>query len=168
MTKRSLRGQKESRQIAASKFVPYLTDAVLPAARSYLPAGPDARLTASDVERFRCETASEPAIRMAVLGVLRAHASNGAEVGISVTALMVSVLGFAFSLLNTIARPAGWLTAVPVLEAIAILVFASLVIRAAVAAHLRKMIAVTWLGAYQDVLAETPTTTVRRGRFWSR
>lgn len=168
MTKRSQLGRQKSRQLAASKFVPYLTDAVLPAARGYLPAGPDARLTASDVKRFCRETASEPGTRIAVLGVLRAHASNGAEVGISVTALMVSVLGFAFSLLNTIARPAGWLTVVPILEAIAVFVFASLVIRAAVAAHFRKMIAVTWLGAYQDALAERPLPTATLARFWSR
>lgn len=57
---------------------------------------------------------------MAVLGVLRAHGANGAEVGISVAALLISALGLAFNLLKVAARSDGWLQVVPILEAVAI------------------------------------------------
>lgn len=99
---------------------------------------------------------------MAVLGVLRAHASNGAEVGISLTALMIAVLGFAFGLLNAGTQFGGWLTLIPLLEVIAVIVGVGSIIRAAVAAHIRKMTAVTWLGAYQDALATKASHVSRR------
>lgn len=145
-----------------SRFVPYITDAVLPEAVAYLPTGPESRLTATGVDRFIARTATEPGVRMAVLGVLRAHASNGAEVGISLTALMIAVLGFAFGLLNAGTQFGGWLTLIPLLEVIAVIVGVGSIIRAAVAAHIRKMTAVTWLGAYQDALATQASHVSRR------
>lgn len=155
----------KSPSTVTSRFVPYITDAVLPGAVTYLPDGPAARLTATDVDRFVTDTESEPGVRMAVLGVLRAHASNGAEVGISLTALMIAVLGFAFGQLNGAAQLSGWLAFIPVLEVIAVLVAVGFIIQAAVAAHIRKMTAVTWLGAYQDALASGPSRE-RRGAWW--
>lgn len=140
---------------AASRFVPYITDAVLTEARDHLPHNAESRLTAADVDRFVSETADAPDTRMAVLGVLRAHSSNGAEVGVSVTALLVSVLGVTLNLLSIAAQPDGWWQLIPILEAIGIMVVASLFIRVAVAAHVRKMTAVTWLGAYEDALTRS-------------
>ena len=148
-----------------SRFVPYITEAVLPEAMAYLPSGPATRLTATDVNRFVTGTASEPGVRMAVLGVLRAHASNGAEVGISLTALMIAVLGFAFGLLNAVAEFRGWFALIPLLEVIAVVVAVGFIVRAAVAAHIRKMTAVTWLGAYQDELASEPSRKPRGARW---
>jgi hypothetical protein len=145
-----------------SRFVPYITAAVLPEARPYLPHGPDAALTATDVDRFVTDTAHLPGTRMAVLGVLRAHGANGAEVGISVAALLISALGLAFNLLKVAAQADGWLQAIPILEAVAIVLAASFVIHVAVAAHIRKMTAVTWLGAYQDALAAPVAASSRR------
>lgn len=145
-----------------SRFVPYITAAVLPAARPYLPHGPHAALTAADVDRFVTDTAHSPGTRMAVLGVLRAHGANGAEVGISVAALLISALGLAFNLLKVAARSDGWLQIIPILEAVAIVLAASFIIHVAGAAHIRKMTAVTWLGAYQDALAAPVAATSRR------
>lgn len=138
----------------SSRFVPYITDAVLPEAAAHLPKGPESRLTAAEVERFVADTRARPEVRMAVFGVLRAHASYGAEVGISLMALLVAVLGFALGLLNTVTRYEGWLGLIPVLEVIGVVLALKVVIQAAVAAHIRKMTAVTWLGAYQDALAD--------------
>lgn len=148
-----------------SRFVPYITDAVLPEAIAYLPSSPAARLTARGVNEFVTGTASEPGVRMAVLGTLRAHASNGAEVGISLTALMIAVLGFAFGLLNAVAEFSGWSALIPLLEVSAVVVAVGFIVRAAVAAHIRKMTAVTWLGAYQDALASEPSGE-SRGAWW--
>lgn len=146
--------------------MPYITDAVLPAARPYLPQGPDAALTATDVDRFVSDTAHAPGTRIAVLGVLRAHGANGAEVGISVAALLVSAIGLTFTLLSAAARFNGWLQVIPILEAAAIVLAASFVIHVAVAAHLRKMTAVTWLGAYQDALAGPAAAAATRRRWF--
>ncbi|MDF2915812.1 MAG: hypothetical protein K0S70_29 [Microbacterium sp.] len=151
-----------------SRFVPYITDAVLPEAVTYLPDGPAARLTATDVDRFVTGTEFDPGVRMAVLGVLRAHASNGAEMGISLTALMIAVLGFAFGQLNAASQLSGWLAFVPVLEVIVVLGAVGCIIQAAVAAHIRKMTAVTWLGAYQDALASGPSREPRGARWRAR
>lgn len=150
-----------------SRFVPYVTEAVLPAARDYLPHNPEARLTAADVDHFVSGTADSPDTRMAVIGVLRAHSSNGAEVGLSVAALLVSVLGLALNLLNIAAQPGGWWHLVPILEAVGIMAAASFLVRIAVVAHIRKMTAVTWLGAYQDALSK-PTTEASSRRGWFR
>lgn len=93
-----------------SRYVPYITDAVLPAARDHLPHGTEARLTSKDVARFVSETCDTPDTRIAVLGVLgvlRAEGSNGAEVGLFVATLLVSVLGLALNLLNIAAQQSG-------------------------------------------------------------
>ncbi|WP_336697135.1 hypothetical protein [Curtobacterium sp. USHLN213] len=155
----------KSSTTVTSRFVPYLTDAVLPEAVAYLPNGPAARLTARRVNRFVTGTALEPGVRMAVLGVLRAHASNAAEVGTSLTALMIAVLGFAFGLLNTVAEFSGWFALIPLLEVIAVVITVGFIVQAAVAAHIQKVTAVTWLGAYEDGLANEPSREPR-GAWW--
>lgn len=90
---------------------------------------------------------------MAVLGVLRGHAANGAEVGLAAVALIVSVLGVAFTLLNTTQGGQGWIAFVPVFEAVVVVWFGVAAAKVALAAHVRKMTAVAWLGAYEDALS---------------
>lgn len=97
-----------------------------------------------------------------MLGVLRAHAANGAEVGLAAVALIVSVLGVAFALLNTAQGGHGWIAFVPILEAGVVVWFGVAAAKVALAAHVRKMTATTWLSAYEDAL------TSEKGRPWCR
>lgn len=146
-----------------SKNVPYVSDRVRVAARPFLPTGPDSKLDAAGVVRFVSETDDDPDTRMAVLGVLRTHAANGAEVALSGMALLISVLGVAFSLLRS-DQWDGWLVLISTAEAAVIVVFVVRVLRLAAAAHVRKMTALAWLGAYEDALKEVPRRRPRRRR----
>jgi hypothetical protein len=143
-----------------SRFVPYITSRVWGPARPFLPASADARLRAVDVAAFAREAERNPDVRIAVLGVLRAHAANGAEVVLSAVAFVVSIMSLAFAMLNASGVYVGWLRLIPVCEAAALFVFGLILVRLALAAHVRKMTAVAWLGAYEDALRES--TAVRK------
>ncbi|MBD8586010.1 hypothetical protein IFT90_15750 [Frigoribacterium sp. CFBP 8766] len=167
---------KKSNTPLASKHVPYLNDRVLEQARPFLPTGPTSALSSRDVDTFVSRTVDDPDTRMAVLGVLRAHANNGAEVILSLFALLLSVLSVAFSLLRPAEAPSWVGRLIVIALAIFILVAVMQVIRMAAAAHARKITAIAWLGAYEDGLRQMPTRPVptagedatRRWQRWFR
>lgn len=67
----------------------------------FIPEGPRAVLTPEDVDVFVAAAHQSRSVRMQVLGALRSDASNGAEVLLSLSALIISVLGIAFTAINT-------------------------------------------------------------------
>lgn len=139
----------------ASKHVPYLNDRVREQAKPFLPTTPNSALNSRDVHAFVSGTAEDADTRMAVLAVLRAHANNGAEVILSMFALLLSVLSITFSLLRP-PHAESWVVKL-MLIALAIFICAVVmhVVRMAVSAHARKVTAIAWLGAYEDGLKQT-------------
>jgi hypothetical protein len=131
-----------------SRSVPYVSDRVQPDAIPYLPGGPDARLTVEGVDAFVATTEQRPDIRLAVLGVLRAHSMNGAEAPAAIFAVVIALTVLMGSAL----------TIAGVGELLSWVISAGLVIlggwftRLAFAAQARRMICGVWLAAYEDAL----------------
>lgn len=134
---------------ARTQFVPYVTDRVMPEAVDFLPSGHDARLTAAKVSAFVNETRDLPDVRLAVLGVLRAHSMNGAETPTAVISVVFAALAVLTSVVTTmggIGSAAGYVFGV------GLVVMGGLFVRLAFAAHVRRMMSGVWLAAYEDAL----------------
>lgn len=138
--------------------VPYITHQVEASAKAFLPNSSRARLNASVVERFVSETADDPDTRMAVLGVLRTHAANGAEVVLSGTALLISVMGVVLAA-TRVTDGGNWALFVSVAEVVGLFGVVLWVLRRAGAAHARKLTALVWLAAYEDALKWQPRSS---------
>ncbi len=147
--------KEKDRFLLDHKDVPYITERVKVTARPFLPGDSQAKLDAAAVERFVSATAGDPDTRMAVLGVLRTHAANGAEVVLSGTALLISVAGVILAALRGGAGD-GWSVLVSAAEAAALFGVVLWVLKRAGAAHVRKLTALAWLGAYEDALRREP------------
>ncbi|HWU30556.1 MAG TPA: hypothetical protein VN041_15855 [Microbacterium sp.] len=132
-----------------SLFVPYVTDRVMPEAVEYLPLGHDARLTAAKVSAFVEETDSLPDVRLAVLGVLRAHSMNGAETPTAVISVVFAALAVLISVVATIG---GFGSAVGYAFGVGLVVLGGVFTRVAFTAHVRRMTCGVWLAAYEDAL----------------
>ena len=128
------------------KYVPYVIGDLRPGVRRHLPAGPKTPITAKVVSRFISETRKHPEDRLAVLSVLRTHAANGAEVPLSLVALMVAAL----AVLATSQSDIPYF-ALGVSTALVILIAS--IVKMASAAHLRRLTATVWLRAYEDGLS---------------
>jgi len=159
------RAEKSDGFLLDHKDVPYVTDRVKVAARAFLPDSSQAQLDAAAVERFVSATTDDPNTRMAVLGVLRTHAANGTEVVLSGTALLISVAGVVLAATQN-GDGSGWSVLISVAEAAALLGVVVWVLRRAGAAHVRKLTALAWLGAYEDALKAQPQRL--RPRWWRR
>lgn len=117
---------------------------------------------------------------MQVLGALRSDASNGAEVLLSLTALVISVLGIAFTAINAglDGSPGPAAVLLRAAEAAVLLVVLVRFVSVAGAAHIRKLTAAAWLAAYEDGLADAARQAeqaqpvgakrTRRARWWRR
>ncbi|WP_284528044.1 hypothetical protein [Microbacterium sp. T2.11-28] len=132
-----------------SASVPYLTDRVPAGAVRYLPTGPDAPLTAARVNDFIANTADKPDVRLAVLGVLRAHSMNGAEAPAAIFAVVIAALtvlvGTTLSA-SGIGEFLGWVTSG------GLVILGGWFARLAFAAQARRIICGVWLAAYEDAL----------------
>ena len=154
------RAKKDKESLLDHKDVPYISERVKASARPFLPEHSRAELDAGKVDAFVQETAHDPDTRLAVLGVLRTHASNGAEVVLSGFALLLSVVGVALAATQQSAL-SGWTKLIPVVEVIALLFVVLGVLRLAGAAHIRKITALVWLATYEDALKQPPTPARR-------
>lgn len=127
------------------KRVPYVATGALPEVRSHLPSSYKSPLSAQSVNAFVEETREAPEVRLAILTVLRSHASNGAEVPLSGVALMIAA--FAVLAAGQSAFPLfAWILGV-------VLVFVTAgILKMASAAHIRRLTATVWLSAYEDAL----------------
>lgn len=139
------------RPLLEHKDVSYITERVKVAARAFLPDGSQAQLDAAAVDRFVSATADDPDTRLAVLGVLRAHAANGAEVMLSGFALLISVVGVLIAVTQT-GSAGAWVLLISVAEVVALIFVVAWALRVAGAAHIREITALVWLAAYEDPL----------------
>lgn len=152
------RSRKSDDFLLDHKDVPYITDQVKATARPFLPDRSRAPLDAAGVDRFIALTEGDPDTRMAVLGVLRTHAANGAEVVLSATALLISASSVVLAA-TRIGVEGGRALALSVAEAAALFGIVIWVLRRAGAAHIRKLTALAWLGAYEDALRKQPSSS---------
>jgi hypothetical protein len=145
LTSRTTRADKKADRYLSHKDVPYLDERSGVDVNRYLPSRARDHLTAARVGQFVEDTHSEPDTRLAVLGILRSHASNGAEVPLSAFALMASVIAILAASTNDLPY-FGWIIGILFVGA------AATVLRMSVAAHIRRITALVWLGAYEDAL----------------
>jgi hypothetical protein len=162
------------------RYVPYRRAEMPADVQQFIPEGPHATLTPEDVDMFAAAARQSRSLRMQVLGALRSDASNGAEVLLSLTALIVSVLGISFTAINAglDAFPGPGAVFLRSVEAAVLLVVMVVFVSMAGAAHIRKLTATAWLAAYEDGLAdaarEAPqipaarATRSGRARWWDR
>ncbi|MET4637688.1 hypothetical protein [Mycetocola sp. 2940] len=132
-----------------SPSVPYITDRVPGEAALYLPHDPYESLDVDRVKAFVEGTNDKPKVRLAVLAVLRAHSTNGAETPAAVFAIMVAaltLLASSMGALSAFGGVVGW--ALGVLLVIGCACFTKF----AFAAHVRRMTSGVWLAAYEDAL----------------
>ena len=137
------------------KHVPYVVEDLRSEVRRHLPTGPKSPISAEVVRQFVEETRKFPNDRLAVLSVLRTHASNGAEVPLSVIALLVAAL----------AVLAGSNSSIPYFGlgvSVLLLILIAAIVAMASAAHLRKLTATVWLRAYEDALNDEKRSWWRR------
>jgi hypothetical protein len=136
-----------------SKRVPYWPSSTALEVRRFLPERYQAPLRLEDVQRFVRETRKRPEVRLAVLGVLRANSTNGAE------ALLagVGVLFTAFAIIVAVAVPGpeDWIMTGLWLVLAAALVFVALsFVRVSFAVHARRITSMVWLSAYEDAVRQ--------------
>ncbi|MCP2030344.1 hypothetical protein L1277_000408 [Okibacterium sp. HSC-33S16] len=132
-----------------SSSVPYVTDRVPGEAAHYLPHDPYEPLDVDRVKAFVDGTSDEPDVRLAVLGVLRAHSMNGAETPAAVFAIMVAaltMLASSMGALSAFGGAVGWALGISMI--IGCVRFTTF----AFAAHIRRMTCGVWLAAYEDSL----------------
>lgn len=132
----------------------------------FIPHGPDAELTPEAVDEFVEAAGASRSLRMAVLGALRSDAGNGAEVVLSLMALLISVVGVSLNLLNSGLDPQKeWAVLLRAGEALALFIAVLVIASLAAAAHVRKLTAMVWLAAYEAALrAQTDKrTALHRG-----
>lgn len=134
----------------SSKYVPYLRMSTAPAAREFLPAGPDSVLTVDMVRRFRKVARRDSGTSMVVLGTLRAHSVNGAEAPLAAGAVLFAALAFCIG--TTIGEFSVWAWVIWLVSAGVVVGTAVHIVRISFAAHARRVVAITWLGAYEDAL----------------
>ena len=140
-----------AQNVLNSKYVPYIKLETAPAARQYLPAGPNAVLTVDLVRRFQKDSRRHPELRLVVLGTLRAHSVNGAEAPLAAGSVLFAALSVVVAVLVTaLTGWEAWLTGIA--YAAVMIPTAVSIIRMSLAAHARRVIATTWLGAYEDAL----------------
>lgn len=90
-------------------------------------------------------------IRMQVLGVLRTHSANGAEVPASILSLTLGSSGAVATALVGLGSAHGW--AAPLI-ALLTAFFLLRGVRDLSAAHIRRLTSLAWLAALEDGLAE--------------
>lgn len=135
-----------------SKHVPYVKSSALPDVIRHLPSAPDTVLTAERVARFVKETKRKPDVRLAVLGTLRAHSVNGAEVPLTGASTLFAALALFLTAVIGQNIPAGWVSLLWLCWGAIVAIGGFWIVRVSFAAHSRRMTAVTWLGAYEDAL----------------
>lgn len=150
------RNQRRQDKSLTHRYVPYRRAEMPAEVQRFVPNGPRAALTPEDVDAFVAASHQSRSLRMQVLGALRSDASNGAEVLLSLTALIISVLGIVFTAINAgldeFPGPAAVLLRAA--EAAVLLVVLVRFVSVAGAAHIRKLTAAAWLAAYEDGLAD--------------
>jgi hypothetical protein len=142
-------GVSKLRSPLMSSSVPYLTERVPGEAKVYLPHDHLEPLDVDRVVAFVKGTRDKPNVRLAVLAVLRAHSTNGAETPAAVFAIMVAALTMLASstgALSALGGAVGW-----VLGVLMVIVCAWFT-KFAFAAHIRRMTCGVWLAAYEDAL----------------
>lgn len=155
--RRKLRDQASRDAYLSAKSVPYLPDELSDVARAFLPTSHADRLTMDRVFEFEKATRRNPEARLQILGILRSHSANGAEVPLSMVAVIISACALTFAGTNSQAVVAVILGSV---LAVASIWF----VRVASAAHARRLTASVWLAAYEDALAGRYGSRQRRGR----
>lgn len=127
----------------------------------FIPHGPDAELTPDAVDEFVKAAGASRSLRMAVLGALRSDAGNGAEVVLSLMALLISVVGVSLNLLNAgLDAQKDWAVLLRAGEAVTLFIAVLAIVSLAAAAHVRKLKAAVWLAAYEEALrAQTDKRT---------
>jgi hypothetical protein len=124
------------------------------AARPFLPEGPESTLTVNLVKRFRRAGRRDPEVRLAVLGTLRAHSANGAEAPLAAGSVMFAAVSVVVAV--SVTSVPGWVSwLLPIVYAAATIPFAVWILRVSLAAHARRVMATTWLGAYEDALGRS-------------
>lgn len=136
----------------SSKYVPYVRLDTPAAAREFLPAGPGKALTLELVRQFTKTAKRDPETAMTVLGILRAHSINGAEAPLAAAALMFAAIAVLASTTFDIDAPWSWVIAIAL--AVVVVGSATTIIHMSLAAHARRVVATTWLAAYEDALAK--------------
>ncbi|MFC6356746.1 hypothetical protein [Luethyella okanaganae] len=134
--------------------IPYIKHGASPDVIRHLPSGPDAVLTTERVICFVRETKRRPEIRLAVLGTLRAHAVNGAEAPLAGAGTLFAALALFLAAAVSPTVPAGWVSMLWLCWGAAVAVGAFWIVRVSFAAHIRRVTATTWLGAYEDALRD--------------
>lgn len=174
------RNQRRHEKSFTHRYVPYRRAEMPAEVQRFMPAGPRAALTPEDVDAFVAAGHQSRSLRMQVLGALRSDASNGAEVLLSLTALVISVLGIAFTAINAglDAFPGFGTVLLRSVEAAVLLVVLVVFVSMAGAAHIRKLTAAAWLAAYEDGLADAArqaeqmqpvrAKVTERSRWWNR
>ncbi len=131
--------------------MPYIKLETIPAARPFLPEGPDSPLTVNLVKAFRRASRRDPDVSLAVLGILRAHSVNGAEAPLAAGSILFAAISLVVAV--SIASTTGWGTwLLAALYGAAAIPCALWIVRVSLAAHARRVMATTWLGAYEDAL----------------
>lgn len=148
--------QRRQDKSSTHRYVPYRRTKMPAEVQRFIPEGPRAVLTPEDVDAFVTAGHQSRSVRMQVLGALRSDASNGAEVLLSLTALVISVLGIAFTAINAglDAFPGPGAVFLRSAEAAVLLVVLVVFVSLAGAAHIRKLTAAAWLAAYEDGIAD--------------
>lgn len=146
MMRKRKRDQTDVR-LLSSKYVPYVRLGTSSAARPFLPTGPDAVPTVALVRRFLKASRRNPELRLIVLGTLRAHSTNGAEAPLAAGSVLFAALSVIVAV--TVTSIDGWSAWLIGIAYAAVMVTTAVsLVRMSIAAHARRVIAVTWLGAY--------------------
>lgn len=133
----------------SSRYVPYLAMNIPFRAFQFLPTGPESTISADVVRQFRKESRRDPEMRLAVLGILRAHSTNGAEAPLAAGSVLFASLGIVAAV--TVTSSTGWLAVALGLGYAVVMVPTALwIMKISLAAHARRITAVTWLSAYED------------------
>jgi hypothetical protein len=143
---RATRAERKAANYLSHKAVPYVHERSGADVNKFLPSHAHDALTATRVAQFVEETRLHPDTRMAVLGILRSHASNGPEVPLSAFALMASAIAILTASQDDVPY-FGWIVG------IGFVIAAAYVGRISVVVHLRRTTSIVWLGAYEDAIA---------------
>lgn len=142
---------RSSRNPLSSKYVPYVKLETIPAARAFLPDGPDSTLTVNQVKAFRRANRRDPEVGLAVLGTLRAHSANGAEAPLAAGSVLFAAVSVVVAV--SVTSTLGWVSwLLPTAYAAVTIPAAVWIVRVSLAAHARRVMAMTWLGAYEDAV----------------
>jgi hypothetical protein len=146
---RAIKAENKAAGYLSHKTVPYVPVASGPEVNKYLPTHARQALSAAQVAQFVDDTRLRPDTRMAVLGILRSHASNGPEVPLSTFALMASAIAILAASQDDLPY-FGWIVG------IVFVIAATYVGRVSVVLHIRRITSIVWLGAYEDALMHAP------------